>query len=115
MKFLCIAALSLFLFANVSQADNWPGWRGPTGLGFTTEKDLPLTWDGKSKSNLLWKTPIGGIGNASPIVWGERVFLMASRKQTNKEQDDKIIPEHWVSCYQTTDGKELWRTPVQAG
>src|SRR5437763_780699 len=52
----------------------WPGWRGPTGVGYTTEKDLPLTWDGKSGKNLLWKVPLGGVGNSSPIVWGDRVF-----------------------------------------
>jgi outer membrane protein assembly factor BamB len=100
---------------NLSQAGNWPCWRGPTGMGYTDEKDLPLHWDGKTRENLLWKVPLGGIGNSSPIVWADRVFVTVSQRQTNKEQDDKIIPEHWVTCFQTADGKELWRTSVPAG
>jgi outer membrane protein assembly factor BamB len=42
-----IASAVLFLSSRASSADNWPGFRGPTGLGYTQEKDLPLTWDGK--------------------------------------------------------------------
>jgi hypothetical protein len=43
----------LILVAAVSRAGNWPCWRGPTGMGYTDEKDLPLRWDGKTKENLL--------------------------------------------------------------
>lgn len=110
-----LGSLSLVLAASIVHAGNWPGWRGPTSMGYTDEKDLPLHWDGKSKENLLWKVPLGGIGNSSPIVWDDRVFVTVSRKQTNKEQDAKIIPEHWVGCFQTIDGKELWRTSVPPG
>lgn len=110
-----VAVAFLFIVFTAQAAENWPGWRGPTGMGYTEEKDLPLKWDGKTKENLLWKMPLGGIGNSSPIVWGGRVFVTVSKKQTNKEQDAKIIPEHWVTCFQAADGKELWRTPVPAG
>jgi len=109
---LAFAALAI---PNVSQAENWPGWRGPTGVGFTDDKDLPLTWDGKSKEGLLWKAPLNGVGNSSPIVWGGRVFITTSTKQSNQEQDAKIIPEHHVLCFQAADGKELWRTAVPPG
>jgi len=80
---LLAAVVVLFVATDISQADNWPGWRGPTGMGYTAEKDLPLTWNGKTGENLLWKAPLGGIGNSSPIVWGDRVFVTVSRKQTN--------------------------------
>jgi outer membrane protein assembly factor BamB len=111
-----IYALTVLLVASSAQADNWPGWRGPTGMGYTHEKDLPLTWDGKTKENLLWKAPlVGGIGWSSPIVWGDRVFVTTSVKQSAKEQNDKLIPEHWVSCFQVADGKEIWRTSVPPG
>ncbi len=107
---------TLLLMAFAAQAgENWPGWRGPTGMGYTDEKDLPLRWDSKTKENVLWKVPLGGIGNSSPIVWGDRVFVTVSKKQTNKEQDAKIIPEHWVACHQAADGKELWRTQIPPG
>lgn len=113
-----IAAAAVFMnlaLGGTSHAENWPCWRGPTGMGYTDEKDLPLRWDGKTMENVLWKVPLGGIGNSSPIVWGERVFVTVSQKQTNQEQDAKIIPEHWVSCFQVAEGKELWRTSVKPG
>src|SRR5688500_13543660 len=74
----------LLLSAKVPAAD-WPAWRGPTGLGYTEEKDLPLKWDGKTGENILWKTELHGgrkanpesssPGWSSPIVWDDRVFL----------------------------------------
>ena len=89
----CCALAALFLATwDVSRAGEWPGWRGPTGMGYSDEKDLPLHWDGKTRENLLWKVPLGGIGNSSPIVWCDRVFVTVSKKQPTKEQDAKIIP-----------------------
>lgn len=111
---ISIVILSL-IACNVSFGGNWPCWRGPTGMGYCEEKDLPLEWDGKTKKNLLWKVPLEGIGNSSPIVWNDRVFATVSKKQTNKEQDEKIIPEHWVDCFRVADGKQLWHTSIAPG
>ena len=36
LKLYALALLSLNLYA-----DNWPMWRGTTGVGITTEKHLP--------------------------------------------------------------------------
>ena len=43
-----------------ASAADWPGWRGPTGMGVSDEKDLPLTWGGKDDENILWKQPLPG-------------------------------------------------------
>ena len=53
--------------------DNWPQWRGPTGMGLSEETGLPLRWG--ADSNLLWRAPLDGRGHSSPIVWGDRVFV----------------------------------------
>jgi len=104
-----------FGFAPATQAGEWPGWRGPTGAGYSDEKDLPLTWGGKKNDNVLWKVEFGGRGHCSPIVWGDHVFVTAATKQTDKEVKEKIIPDHFVVCYAVADGKELWRTKIQPG
>src|SRR6202521_1922855 len=77
--------LALLLTASASVAADWPGWRGPTGLGQSDEKDLPLTWGGKNQENVLWKValfPSDSVrrdqNQSSPIVWGDRVFVTAS-------------------------------------
>lgn len=106
---LCLAC------AGQGQASDWPGWRGQAGTGVTDEKDLPLTWNGKTGENVVWKAPLAGTtGHSSPIVWGDKVFLTTAVKQSG-EQEKKEVPAHHLSCYQVADGKQLWRTVIPPG
>ncbi len=71
-----VAGLLALIFTNATSAKsgaNWPQWRGPDGLGISTEKNLPTQWS--ANKNIKWKTPIEGRGHSSPIVWGNRVFV----------------------------------------
>lgn len=111
---LILPALILIQVAGTVQAENWPQFRGPTGLGYTVEKNLPLTWDGATGENVVWKSPLVGEGHASPVVWGERVIVCTARFAGGKA-DAAVMPEHHVVCYRTTDGKQLWDTQVQPG
>lgn len=104
----------LLATATTAWADNWPQFRGPSGLGYTTEKNLPIKWGGESNENVLWKAPLVGEGHASPIVWGDRVFACTVRWAEGKP-DPKVIPEHHVVCYSTADGKKLWDASVEPG
>ena len=58
-------------------ADPWPGFRGPTGQGFSKEIRLPVSWN--TTRDVLWKTPIPGESWSSPVVWGGRVFVTTAR------------------------------------
>src|SRR5262249_26334769 len=40
--------------------------------------DPPVTWD--EKTNVKWKVDLPGRGSASPIVWGDRVFVLTAVK-----------------------------------
>ena len=111
---MVLAATGLLLAA-AGRADDWPGWRGPTGAGITQEKDLPLTWGGKTNDNVLWKVQVGSRSYSSPIVWTDRVFITDADRQDDKAVKNKIIPEHRVLCYRAGDGKELWRTRIEPG
>lgn len=103
--------------------DTWPGWRGPTGLGTTDEKNLPLTWGGPKDENVVWKAPLpgtaakGGVkrdhNQSSPIVWKDRVFVTAAYWPDGVAQTE--FPEHHVACYSTDDGKQLWDVTVPPG
>ena len=67
-------SLALMLCSlSVAWAGNWPGFRGPTRQGVSSEGDLPSHWTGER--NVLWKTPTTGTAWSSPIVWGDRIFL----------------------------------------
>jgi outer membrane protein assembly factor BamB len=76
----------------------WPGFRGPTGQGHARLADLPLEWN-KNGPNILWRVPIPGRGNSSPVVWDDRIFVTSS--------DDKGL-ERAVHCFRRRDGKLLW-------
>lgn len=52
---------------------DWPGFRGPTAMGTSAARDLPVQWS--SEENLVWKTPLPGAGASSPIVFGDRIYL----------------------------------------
>jgi outer membrane protein assembly factor BamB len=96
-------------------AENWPQFRGPTGLGYTEEKNLPLTWGGPGNQNVLWKSELKGQGHASPIVWNDTVVLATVYWPANVTTREQVIPEHHVACYRTTDGRLLWDTLVPPG
>lgn len=65
-------ALALCFFS-VAWAADWPGFRGPTRQGVSSERGLPLHW--AQDGSVLWKTPMAGSAWSSPIVWGDRIFL----------------------------------------
>ena len=65
------AQFSVLLFAlGIADASDWPQFRGPTGLGYTEEKNLPLNWNAKSNVNIAWKAPLPKSDNpySSPVV-----------------------------------------------
>src|SRR5712691_12603552 len=72
---ICLLSTVLLLDSTVGAPvdTNWPQWRGPSGLGVSTEKNLATEWS--ATKNIKWKTPIAGRGHSSPIVWGNRIFL----------------------------------------
>src|SRR5262249_40037384 len=67
-------------------AMNWPSFRGPGASGVADGQSPPTAWDVEKRLNIRWSTPIPGLGHASPIVWGDRIFLTtAVSSQPNPE------------------------------
>lgn len=116
-----------FLLSSQVLAGNWPEWRGPQGTGLSEEKELPTRWD--SENNILWKAPLHGLGTASPIVWGDQIFVASQvgkgpvgqsrnveKKKGSKQIDPEKEPIHFlVQAFHRSDGRLLWehRTEVQ--
>lgn len=57
---------------------NWPSFRGKSASGVAEDQNLPYKWDGKTGENILWRTPIPGLGHSSPIVWGQHIFVTSA-------------------------------------
>jgi outer membrane protein assembly factor BamB len=90
----------LFLALGLSGAD-WPQFRGPDASGLCPSCGKVPTEFGP-QSNVLWKTTVP-VGNSSPIVTGDRIFLTAS-------EGDELI----TLCVNRTTGKLQWRRSVRA-
>jgi outer membrane protein assembly factor BamB len=82
-------------------AENWPGWRGPRGDGTSLETNVPIAWS--ASSNVLWKAALPGLGHASPIVWGDKAFVVAANPETE---------ERLLLCLKTVDGSTAWQRVV---
>src|SRR5688500_20186939 len=78
-------------------AKYWPRWRGPSGQGLVAGTGYPDTWS--ATQNVLWKKPVPGRGNSSPIVWGDRIFLTTAYDGGRRLS---------VVAYSRTNGAQLW-------
>jgi len=65
-------------YAMVTKPANWPSFRGAQATGNADGQHPPVTWDVKNSINLIWKTYIPGLSHASPIVWGNNVFIISA-------------------------------------
>jgi outer membrane protein assembly factor BamB len=110
-----LAVLTALTAVSLAPAENWPQFRGPAGTGHSTEKDLPLTWGGDKKENVLWQADLLGEGTASPIVWKDRVFVLTGSRKVDDLKAGRLTPQQYLACYSTRDGKLLWNTTVAEG
>lgn len=65
------------------RAQNWHRFRGPEGTGSALHGNPPATWD--KQTNVKWDIEIPGRGSASPIIWGNKVFLLTAIKTDRTE------------------------------
>lgn len=91
----------VLLFPVLVRGEEWPGWRGPTGDGISTDKKVPLRWS--STENIAWKAPIPGKGHSSPVIWGDRIFLTTCLEDNGKRL---------ILCLDRRTGKLLWEREV---
>ena len=80
-------------------AADWPAWRGPTGIGISDERNLPVKWS--ATENVKWRVPLPEPGNSTPIVWRGRIFVTQA-----------VGERRTVMCFDRTNGKLLWQQGV---
>jgi outer membrane protein assembly factor BamB len=85
-------------------AKYWARWRGPSGQGMVSGTGYVDTWS--ATQNVVWKTPVAGSGNSSPIVWANRIYLTAAADSGSKAS---------LLAFDRTTGKQVWEAVVPAG
>src|SRR4051812_1619919 len=127
---LAIAVSILPVIAN----ENWPAWRGPDGNGLSDSKGLPTTWS--TNKNIVWKAELPSWSGATPIIFGEYVFITSASKpdasdkpRTDEERrgggrfggggsygvSDPGGPKLLLLTLSRKDGKLLWQREVDEG
>ncbi len=123
-RLMLLVMAAILVGRGAAAADHWPHWRGPNADGTAPTAKPPLTWDGASGKNVVWKAPLTGRGSATPIVWGNTIFVVAAAKTdrvataaelpkpTLDFKRNTTAPSHYyrflVSAFDRATGKPLW-------
>ena len=107
-------------------AENWPQFRGPGATGYSPTP-APVTWNVDTGENLLWRTPVPGLGHASPVIWGDRIFVATAVKPGAKPELKVGLygeissytekePHQWrLLCLSRATGQILWDRLAREG
>ncbi|MCX7045966.1 MAG: PQQ-binding-like beta-propeller repeat protein [Candidatus Sumerlaeota bacterium] len=85
--------------------DDWPWWRDAQHDNVSKgAQEPPLRWS--ETENILWKTPIPGLGHGTPCLWGNRIFLPTANEKAMTQS---------MLCLDRKSGKILWQKQVHRG
>lgn len=107
-KIFNLSALLLGLLTNsinlaATAAEDWPEFRGPTGQGIATAKNVPVHWN--ATSNVVWKAAIPGEGWSSPVLVNGKIYLTAA-------VTDSTNISLRALCVNANDGVIQWSVEV---
>ncbi|HEY7189679.1 MAG TPA: PQQ-binding-like beta-propeller repeat protein [Vicinamibacterales bacterium] len=102
MRSVAAVLVVIVLAAAHGAAEHWPQWRGPALNGISGEKNLPTKWS--TTENITWKLKMPEWSGATPIVWGDHVFLNVGEGN-----------ELWLWDIDRTKGTLRWKRPLGIG
>lgn len=105
-QFACVVVLAAA--TGVSLGADWRQFRGPGGLGISSEKGLPVEWS--AEKNVAWKVTLPGAGASCPVTQENWVFVTCysgygiDSKSPGKMED---LRRHLL-CLDRKTGKTVW-------
>ena len=87
-----------------ASSQDWPNWRGPSFNGSSEVTGLPVRFSPTEK--VRWSTPLPGPSAATPIVYGDHVFLSS----IDTEQQTLL-----AMCLDRKTGQVKWRHVASSG
>lgn len=98
-------AVCAALAVNVqARAGNWAHWRGPAFNGTSPERQLPD--DFSKTNNVRWTAPLPGPSAATPIIWGDTVFISSTDEKTKTLR---------AMAFDRKSGAALWNVEIAPG
>jgi outer membrane protein assembly factor BamB len=115
---------SVLLLANMGSSEalgaDWPQFRGPQASGVDDSATTPTTWNVEGGENVRWQTEIPGLGHASPIIWGNHIYVATAVKPGAKAElkiglygagdsyKEKETHQWRLLCLDKSSGRVLW-------
>jgi outer membrane protein assembly factor BamB len=65
----------------------------------------PVEWS--ESKNVRWKVPLPGRGSASPVVWGDHVFVLTAISETGATRPG-VMHKYVVMAIDRTTGRTVW-------
>ena len=99
-----------------SPADKfWGQWRGPQATGVSETAKPPSEWS--ESKNIRWKVEIPGRGTSTPVIWGDRVYVLTAApvgvelaaSHDARGTKGQIVPHRlMVMALDRKTGKAVW-------
>ena len=96
-----------FCYSQYCSGENWGHWRGANGNSVSETATPPTEW-GPNK-NIKWKVAIPGSGSGSPVIWGDRVFVVSA------VPTDGQTFQFVLYCFDRASGKQRWQQITTVG
>jgi outer membrane protein assembly factor BamB len=104
---LVLSVVSLHAAAPADADKFWGQWRGPHSTGVSKVANPPVEWS--ETKNVRWKVPIAGRGSASPIVWGDRVYVLSGIPANGAAHPQAgVMHKFVVMAIDRKTGKTVW-------
>ena len=104
---LSISTLGLIARSDPGKGD-WPMWGGTPDRNLVSSmKDLPTSWDIKTKKNIKWVAELGSQAYGNPVV-ANGVVLVGTNNESMKDpavKGDKGV----LMAFKESDGSFLWQ------
>ena len=104
---ILLSVIVLFLSTVSLHAGDWTEFRGPTGQGHAAETNLPVSWS--ATENVVWKTPIDGLGWSSPIILGGQIYVTTAVSDKGVRDPQQSLR---AVCLSEETGEVLWDVEV---
>jgi len=94
---------------------NWPQWRGPLCTGVAPDTHPPTEWS--TDKNIKWKVSLPGAGSATPIIWGDQIFIHTAIPTGRKMDPPADPPADAAADSKSVDSKDSSTVapPVKSG
>ncbi|MEM1442488.1 MAG: PQQ-binding-like beta-propeller repeat protein [Verrucomicrobiota bacterium] len=104
---------------------HWPRFRGPNGSGLSHSGTAPTNFD---TEKAWWSVEVPGAGHGSPILYGDRIFLLSAVVDTEeaasaqkgkgkgKAKGKPATPYRWLAlCLNRETGETIWSKEFDQG